>query len=86
MSQTKPYPLPIAGVDGTLAHRLRNGSATGHAFLKTGTLRDVTGIAGYVNAANGARYVVVGFVNHPNAPAARPALDALLEWTASLPD
>jgi D-alanyl-D-alanine carboxypeptidase/D-alanyl-D-alanine-endopeptidase (penicillin-binding protein 4) len=30
--------------------------------------------------------VLVGFINHPNAPAARPALDALLEWTASLPD
>ena len=35
---------------------------------------------------NGTRYVVVGFVNHPNAPAARPALDALVEWAAALPD
>ena len=58
----------------------------GHAWLKTGTLRDVTGVAGYVNAANGVRYVVVAFVNHPNAPAARPALEALVEWTARLAD
>jgi D-alanyl-D-alanine carboxypeptidase/D-alanyl-D-alanine-endopeptidase (penicillin-binding protein 4) len=29
---------------------------------------------------------VVGFINHPNAPAARPALDALLEWVAQQPD
>ena len=34
----------------------------------------------------GARYVVVGFINHPNAMAARPALDTLVEWTAALPD
>lgn len=80
--------LSIAGVSGTAARLARGGqsAARGNAWVKTGTLRDVTGIAGYVNAANGARYVVVGFINHPNAPAARPALDALLEWTASLPD
>ncbi len=76
--------LSIAGVNGT-ASRLARGAgsaARGNAFVKTGTLRDVSGIAGYVNAVNGARYVVVGFINHPNAPAARPALEALLEWAA----
>ncbi len=80
--------LSIAGVSGTAARLARGGqsAARGNAWVKTGTLRDVTGIAGYVNAANGARYVVVGFINHPNASAARPALDALLEWTALLPD
>jgi D-alanyl-D-alanine carboxypeptidase/D-alanyl-D-alanine-endopeptidase (penicillin-binding protein 4) len=39
-----------------------------------------------VNAANGTRYAVVGFINHPNASAARPALEALVEWTAAQPD
>ncbi|WP_137917240.1 D-alanyl-D-alanine carboxypeptidase/D-alanyl-D-alanine-endopeptidase [Hydrogenophaga sp. 2FB] len=80
--------LSVAGVNGTAVRLARGGNsaARGNAFIKTGTLRDVTGIAGYVNAASGTRYVVVGFVNHPNAPAARPALDALLEWTAALPD
>ncbi|MBI3368983.1 MAG: D-alanyl-D-alanine carboxypeptidase, partial [Burkholderiales bacterium] len=36
----KPFveSLPIAGVDGTLAHRLQAGPATGQAWLKTGTL------------------------------------------------
>ena len=76
--------LSIAGVSGTTARMARgaNSAARGNAWLKTGTLRDVTGIAGYVNASNGARYAVVGFINHPNAPAARPALEALVEWTA----
>jgi len=80
--------LSIAGVKGTAARMASgpNSAARGNAWLKTGTLRDVTGVAGYVNAANGARYAVVAFINHPNAPAARPALDALVEWTARQAD
>ena len=80
--------LSVAGVSGTAA-RMAQGShslARGNAWLKTGTLRDVTGIAGYVDTVGGKRYVVVGFVNHEQASAARPALDALVEWTAGLPD
>ena len=72
--------LPVAGIDGTL----RRAKATpGRAHLKTGSLRDVVGVAGYVLADSGRRYVVVGIVNHPNANAARPALEALAEWAAS---
>jgi len=71
--------LPVAGVDGTL--RERGKSVAGLASLKTGSLRDVSAIAGYANGHSGTRYVVVGLINHPNAGAARPALDALLEWT-----
>lgn len=80
--------LSVAGVKGTAARvgRSTDSPAHGNAWLKTGTLRDVTGIAGYVNSPGGVRYVVVGFINHPNAVAARPALDALVEWTASLSD
>ncbi|WP_313070593.1 D-alanyl-D-alanine carboxypeptidase/D-alanyl-D-alanine-endopeptidase [Melaminivora sp.] len=71
--------LPIAGTDGTL--RRRPGQAAGWAHLKTGTLRDVTAIAGYVLGRSGRRHVVVALVNHPHAPAARPALDALVDWS-----
>jgi len=80
--------LSVAGVSGTAARMARgpNSAARGNAWLKTGTLKDVTGIAGYVNAANGTRYAVVGFINHPNAGAGRPVLDALVEWAASQPD
>jgi D-alanyl-D-alanine carboxypeptidase/D-alanyl-D-alanine-endopeptidase (penicillin-binding protein 4) len=72
--------LPIAGVDGTMAHRLTNAGALGNAHIKTGTLRDVRAIAGYVGASNGESYVVVSFINDPRAEAARAAHDALLEW------
>ncbi|WP_247655985.1 D-alanyl-D-alanine carboxypeptidase/D-alanyl-D-alanine endopeptidase [Hydrogenophaga aromaticivorans] len=80
--------LSVAGVSGTAARMARSprSAARGNAWLKTGTLRDVTGVAGYVNAVNGTRYAVVGFINHPNASAARPALEALVEWTAAQPD
>ena len=72
--------LPVAGIDGTLK---RTNATPGRAHLKTGSLRDVVGVAGYVLADSGRRYVVVGIVNHPNANAARPALEALAEWAAS---
>ncbi len=72
--------LPVAGADGTL--RRMRGRSAGLAHLKTGSLRDVTAIAGYVHAASGRRYVLVAIANHPNAAAARPALDALVDWTA----
>ena len=71
--------LPIAGVDGTLR---RSQSRPGTAHLKTGSLRDVMAVAGYVDGASGRRYVLVAIINHANAAAARPVLDSLIDWTA----
>ncbi|MGL6110811.1 MAG: D-alanyl-D-alanine carboxypeptidase/D-alanyl-D-alanine endopeptidase [Rubrivivax sp.] len=70
--------LPINGLDGTLR---RSRATPGRAHLKTGSLRDVVGVAGYVLSDSGRRYVLVAIVNHPNANAARPALDALVQWS-----
>jgi D-alanyl-D-alanine carboxypeptidase/D-alanyl-D-alanine-endopeptidase (penicillin-binding protein 4) len=80
--------LSVAGVSGTAARYARapDSAARGNAWLKTGTLRDVVGIAGYVQALNGTRYAVVGFVNHPSAGAGRPALEALVDWAANQRD
>jgi serine-type D-Ala-D-Ala carboxypeptidase/endopeptidase (penicillin-binding protein 4) len=72
--------LPVAGVDGTMRNRLRHDPVLGSAHIKTGTLRDVRAIAGYVAAANGETYVVVSLINDEHAPAARAAHDALLDW------
>ena len=71
--------LPVSGIDGTLK---KSRATLGRAHLKTGSLRDVTGIAGYVLANSGRRYVVVAIANHANANAARPAFDALVQWAA----
>ena len=73
--------LPITGIDGTL--RSSRGKARGSAHLKTGTLRDVAAIAGYVLGNSGRRYVVVMVVNQAGAVAARPAMDALVDWVAN---
>jgi D-alanyl-D-alanine carboxypeptidase/D-alanyl-D-alanine-endopeptidase (penicillin-binding protein 4) len=70
--------LPLSGQDGTLR---RMTGAAGRAHLKTGSLRDVAGVAGYVLAASGRRYVLVALVHDPQAPAARAALDAVVQWT-----
>ena len=73
--------LPISGVDGTL--RRSKAQSPGIAHLKTGSLRDVTAIAGYVLASSGKRYVLVALVNHANANAARPAFEALQDWVVN---
>jgi len=69
--------LPLVGVDGTMRNRT---GAAGNAHIKSGLLNDVRAVAGYVHGQSGRRYVVVAFINHPNAGAAQAAHDALLEW------
>lgn len=73
--------MPIVGVDGTL--RRSRSKFAGSAHLKTGTLRDSTALAGYVDGISGQRYVLVAMANHANAAAARAAWDALVDWTAA---
>lgn len=78
--------LPVAGVNGTVAQMGRKGqhpNAQGNAMLKTGTLNDVSAIAGYVNDTQGRRLIVVGLINAPEGKNARSALYALVEWAAS---
>ena len=72
--------LPIVAVDGTLKRRFNGSALGGHAHLKTGTLRDVSALAGYVYTASGERVSFVMLVNHPNARRSEAAQRALLEW------
>lgn len=61
--------LPIAGETGTmikLAQRNPTHPAIGRAFIKTGTLDNVTSMAGYAQDAQGKWYAVVGMINAPN--------------------
>ena len=75
--------LPTVGVDGTMRNRLKTGPATGWARLKTGTLRNVVALAGYVNDGQGRPWVVAMMVNHDTlADQARPVLDALVDHIA----
>jgi D-alanyl-D-alanine carboxypeptidase/D-alanyl-D-alanine-endopeptidase (penicillin-binding protein 4) len=72
--------LPILGVDGSVKKRLKNSPAASHAHLKTGTLEGVKTLAGYVKARSGKEWIVVFFINHPNAKRGQAAQDALIEW------
>jgi serine-type D-Ala-D-Ala carboxypeptidase/endopeptidase (penicillin-binding protein 4) len=45
----------------------------------------VVGVAGFVHGAQGRRYILVAIANHPKAAALRPAIQALVDWTARQP-
>ena len=72
--------LPLVGIDGTLKSRLKNSPLAGFAHIKTGTLRDVRGIAGYVLAASGRRYAVVSIINGSSVEKAAILHNQLLSW------
>jgi serine-type D-Ala-D-Ala carboxypeptidase/endopeptidase (penicillin-binding protein 4) len=59
--------LSLGGLDGTLQKRFQNLDDPSRVRMKTGTLKDVSCIAGYVTGISGKIYVVVVYVNHPGA-------------------
>lgn len=79
--------LPVAGVDGTLEFRLRDGAATDNLQAKTGTLSHAYTLTGFVTSATGEHLVFSIMLNryprwevareYPQAPAPKHALDAI---------
>jgi serine-type D-Ala-D-Ala carboxypeptidase/endopeptidase (penicillin-binding protein 4) len=61
---------PLAGVDGTLAGRLRGTAAEGRVQAKTGTLSGVRALSGYLTTQAGERLVFSIIANHHTRPAA----------------
>ncbi|WP_175330146.1 D-alanyl-D-alanine carboxypeptidase/D-alanyl-D-alanine endopeptidase [Candidatus Ichthyocystis hellenicum] len=55
--------LPIAGKDGTLSYRFNNSRIKDHAFMKTGTLKNVRALAGYWKTPNNHWYSFAAIVN-----------------------
>ena len=71
--------MAVLGTDGTVKNRLKN--LAGRGKFKTGTLRNVRALAGYLTAANGQTYVVALLHNDANIRAtAKEAHDDLVEW------
>ena len=67
--------LPSAGVDGTLAERMKGTRAEGNVHAKTGTLTGVSAIAGYVRTADGEMLAFSIMVN--NYLASKEAAEAV---------
>ena len=74
--------LPVAGVDGSMRKRLKTSPAAGWARLKTGSINGVVALAGYVPDPQGRWWALAAMLNHEQAAAGRPALDALVDWVA----
>jgi len=62
--QTFYAALPIAGVDGTLAGRMKNTPLHGNVHAKTGTVSNVRSLSGYMTTASGEPIVFSIIVNH----------------------
>jgi D-alanyl-D-alanine carboxypeptidase/D-alanyl-D-alanine-endopeptidase (penicillin-binding protein 4) len=74
--------LPIAGVDGTLRHRMKGTVAEGKVHGKTGTLRWANSMSGYVTTAAGERLVFSMMLNRYAGPSKTEDLDAIAELLA----
>jgi len=74
--------LPLSATDGTVRKRFNAAGMQGRLRLKTGTLDNVSSLAGFINAASGKTYVMVIIVNHPGAPggAAQAIQSELVRW------
>jgi D-alanyl-D-alanine carboxypeptidase/D-alanyl-D-alanine-endopeptidase (penicillin-binding protein 4) len=59
--------LPIAGIDGTLQNRMKGTAAAGNVRAKTGTLRYVYTLSGYVTTSAGERLAFSIMLNNYNA-------------------
>ncbi|MEM9173373.1 MAG: D-alanyl-D-alanine carboxypeptidase, partial [Pseudomonadota bacterium] len=74
--------MSLNGIDGTLRRRHKRGTLTASSHLKTGRLEDVTALAGYVQAQDGARYALVVLHNAPSVHRGTGEVvqDAILSW------
>ena len=77
--------LPIAGVDGTIANRMRGTAAANNVHAKTGSIANVRSLSGYVTTADGERLVFVMIANHFTVPrrVVEVVQDRVLERLAS---
>jgi D-alanyl-D-alanine carboxypeptidase len=69
----------VAGVDGTLAHRMRGTAAQKNLHGKTGSLTVASSLSGYVTSANGEWLAFSMFMNSRvvDMTAAHAAQDAI---------
>jgi D-alanyl-D-alanine carboxypeptidase/D-alanyl-D-alanine-endopeptidase (penicillin-binding protein 4) len=74
--------LAVAGRNGTLFDRMRRSVARDRCQAKTGTLRDVSALAGYCQTTSGARVAFAILMNRVNPYGARRLQDRMLSALA----
>jgi D-alanyl-D-alanine carboxypeptidase/D-alanyl-D-alanine-endopeptidase (penicillin-binding protein 4) len=74
--------LPLSALDGTMRKRLKDSELVGRARIKTGLVKGVRSMAGYVNARNGIHYSVAMLIdsNKVNFWNGNQIQDAVLKW------
>jgi D-alanyl-D-alanine carboxypeptidase/D-alanyl-D-alanine-endopeptidase (penicillin-binding protein 4) len=60
--------LPVAGVDGTIANRMRNTAAAGNVHAKTGFVDKARSLSGYVTTADGRLLIFSVLCNNWTTP------------------
>jgi D-alanyl-D-alanine carboxypeptidase/D-alanyl-D-alanine-endopeptidase (penicillin-binding protein 4) len=78
--------LPLAGVDGTMSRRMQGTAAENNVRAKTGTLRHVRALSGYVLTRDGETLAFSMIVNNYTQPrrSAEYLQDLALEYLANL--
>jgi D-alanyl-D-alanine carboxypeptidase/D-alanyl-D-alanine-endopeptidase (penicillin-binding protein 4) len=69
--------LPIAGVDGTLAERMKGSRREGNVRAKTGSIANVRALSGYVTTRDNEKLAFSILANHFNLPNA--TIDAVAD-------
>ncbi len=77
--------LPLAALDGTMRKRLRNSQLAGRARIKTGSIRGVRSMAGYVVANDGKPYSVTVIIQSGKVTfqSGHRVQDSILKWINS---
>jgi D-alanyl-D-alanine carboxypeptidase/D-alanyl-D-alanine-endopeptidase (penicillin-binding protein 4) len=69
--------LPVAGRTGTLVHRMRGTAAQDRCQAKTGTLHDVSALAGYCTTTAGSHVAFAFLMNYTSYVSARRVQDRM---------
>lgn len=83
-AQTLREALPIAGVDGTLAYRMRGTAAENNVHAKTGSMSYVSCLAGYVASASGEHLAFAIMLNNYDRPDDAPRISSDVDAIAVL--
>lgn len=78
--------LPVGGVDGTIATRMRGTPAMANVHAKTGTLDKVRALSGYVTAADGRMLIFSTIANNHTVPTreVERVQDAIVAYLAAM--